>query len=237
VGSIAYYRSRHEMYSITTKPNPLQSRRRKRLLRYLGLNTNAIDNTWKIFLLLNSFFYFVVASQICKSLLYSAVFLPPWSKFIEFTILGFVPLHFFPQDRLYIMLNENRIHRVLVRIVWGLTKARSLHGLIHEAVEAQSLTFISCCVLSFISCQAARLLSKLDVMLLSKGLQPTILRMKRTVASWPELCHSIVTSKSFIFSVVLSLLVAHHHCFITGYTFQLCFHSLTIILYFDVLLA
>jgi len=179
VGTVAYVRGRHSNYAL-----------RKRY--------NQTSFAWAAFLLLDAFVLYEIAGKTVRTIMRHHAVLPSVKGFADFVVYGFLPVHFFPGDHFFELLEHNNIHQLIVCLFWGATKTRSVYKQIYEAVNVHDYNFVQAFLICLLSCEVASVVSRIDK---NVNVYPFSLAVQR----WPGGMQAWLTSRTFMSSIFISV--------------------------------
>ncbi|GBG33075.1 Hypothetical Protein FCC1311_092992 [Hondaea fermentalgiana] len=179
IGTVSYVRGRNPIYSIRKRENQTS----------IG---------WALYTLFNAYFLYVVAGKTARTIMRKTLVLPSFSGFIQFTLMGFLPLHFFPGDHLFEMVEHNDIQQVIVAMYWATTKTRSVFNQVDEALNQHHYNFFQAFLLGVLSCEIASFVGRIDRNVNVYPLEECIRRVPGGLKAW-------LTSRTFMSSVFVSI--------------------------------
>lgn len=179
IGTVAYVRGRHRSYT-------------------LRRTENQSSIVWIIFLLLDSFMLYEIAGKTTRTLMRKTPVFSSLAGLVKFTVIGFLPVHFFPGDHLFELVEHNDVHQLIVCAYWATTKTRSLFNQMDEAANEHHFTFVHSFALCVISCEIATVVSKFDKNLVLYSFEECIHRFPGGVRVW-------IASRTLMASLFASL--------------------------------
>jgi len=179
VGTVAYVRSRNGFYALRRRPN--QS-----------------SLAWALYLFVNSFIMYQGAGKAVRTIMRHQLVLPSAKAFLDFVVYGFLPVHFFPGDHFYELLELNELHKFVSLFFWAATKTRSVYSQMFEAVHVHGYTPLGLFALCIFACEAASLFSRIEMNLNIHGFQKALRR-------WPGGMKTWLTGQTFMSSLFISL--------------------------------
>jgi len=179
VGTVAYVRGRNARYSLRDKNNQKSA-------------------GWVLYVMLATYVLYDISGKACRTLLRRSPDLPGLVELTDFVVYGLLPVHFFPGDYLFNMVEFNREHGLIISLVWALTKTRSLNNLLFEAVNVNHLSPPQVFMLSMFSCEIASVLGRLDMSFTSYSYKECLRRFPKGLLSW-------LGSRTFMSSIVVSV--------------------------------
>lgn len=179
VGTVSYIRGRHSSYSLRSKSSQ----------RNAG---------WSAYVVLLAFLLYEVAGKLCRTIMRKSPQLPSLLGLITFCLQGLVPIHFSPGDFFFQTVEYDDVQQLIVCAYWGLTKVRSLHSVMKEAVHTHHYGLLPAFLLCMLSCEVASIISRADKTMTRYSFKTCLQRAPGGLVAW-------LTSKTFLSSIFISV--------------------------------